>query len=167
MSVVVCKVNEKNIEIAADSICVSGWSKLPHGVGKNIKLASVNGTVIGGCGLAEEISLFFCYAQTHSIATPVTANNVLNFILEFRDWKSNYTRTSTFENTYIIACDGKAYYVEGMLVMPIDNYCAIGAGRDFANGALYMGATAEQAVQAACELCAMVAEPIVVERISK
>lgn len=167
MSVVVCKVNENNIEVAADSICVSGWSKLPSGVGKNIKIIREGDLIIAGCGVAEEISLFFHYIQTHSIASTATSKDVLDFILEFRHWKSDYTRSTNFDNTYIIAYKGKAFFIEGMLVMPITDYCAIGAGRDYANGALYMGATAEEAVKAACELCAMVAEPIIVERIKR
>lgn len=54
-----------------------------------------------------------------------------------------------------------------MLVFPIDDYYAIGAGQDYANGALYMGATPKEAVKAACELCAMVCEPIICESISR
>ena len=166
MSVVVCKVNDDNIEVAADSICVSGWSKMPRGT-NHTKLAKYNGMIIGGCGLSEEISLFFHYMKTHSIADAVTEKDVLDFILEFRDWKYTYSRSNSFEANYIIAYKGKAFMIDGMFVMPIKDYCAIGAGRDYASGALYMGASAEKAVKAACELCAMVAEPIVIKRISK
>lgn len=54
-----------------------------------------------------------------------------------------------------------------MLVFPIDDFYTIGAGEDYASGALYMGASPKEAVKAACELCAMVCEPIVCESISK
>ena len=166
MSVVVCKVNEDNIEVAADSICVSGWSKLPISGNRHIKLAKYNGMIVGGVGLAEEVSLFFHYMKTHTI-DEVTEKGVLDFILEFRDWKSTYTRTSTFEADYIIAYKGKAFAISGMLITPIDKWYAIGAGRDYASGALYTGASATEAVKAACDLCAMVAEPIVLKTIPK
>jgi len=166
MSVVVCKVNKNNIEIAADSIRVKGWSKINMSPSRRIKLAKINDIIIGGCGLAEETSLFFNYMETHLGGDSVTENDILNYIVEFKKWKSAYT-TSSFENSYILAYKGKAFLIEGMLVIPIDDYAAIGAGEDYANGALYMGATAKQAVEAACALCAMVAEPIVVESIPK
>lgn len=54
-----------------------------------------------------------------------------------------------------------------MLVFPIDDYYAIGAGQDYANGALYMGATSVEAVKAACNLCAMVCEPVVCETLPR
>ncbi len=48
-----------------------------------------------------------------------------------------------------------------MFVFQVEDSCAIGAGEDYARGALYMGATPEEAVKAACSLCVMTAEPIV------
>ena len=54
-----------------------------------------------------------------------------------------------------------------MLVFPIDDFYTIGAGEDYASGALFMGASPKEAVKAACELCAFVCEPIVCESISR
>ena len=75
--------------------------------------------------------------------------------------------TNEFNNPYIIAYKGKAFGIEKMLVFPIDDYYAIGAGEDFASGALYMGASPKEAVKAACELCAFVSEPIITESIKR
>ena len=166
MSVVVCKVNEDNIEVAADSICVSGWSKLPISGNRHIKLAKYNGMIVGGVDLGGRRIIKKHYMKTHTI-DEVTEKGVLDFILEFRDWKSTYTRTSTFEADYIIAYKGKAFAISGMLITPIDKWYAIGAGRDYASGALYTGASATEAVKAACDLCAMVAEPIVLKTIPR
>lgn len=48
-----------------------------------------------------------------------------------------------------------------MHVEEIDDFAAIGAGRDFSYAALYLGATPEEAVKVACELSCKVSEPIV------
>ena len=166
MSVVVCKINKDNIEVAADSICVKGWSKIPTSTTRHVKLMKCNDIIIGGCGLAEETSLFFHYLKTHLIDEAATESDILDFITEFKKWKGNYT-SPTFENSYIIAYKGKAFLIDGLFVTEIFDSCAIGAGQDYANGALYMGATAKEAVEAACSLCAMVAEPIIIEKIPK
>jgi ATP-dependent protease HslVU (ClpYQ) peptidase subunit len=166
MSVVVCKVNKDKIEMASDSILVRGWSKLNNAPNKMVKMMKYNEMIIGGCGNADEISLFFHYMKTHTIED-MDEKNVLDFAIEFKRWKAELTGDGSFVNPYIIAYKGKAFAIEGMLVFPIDDYYAIGAGQDYANGALYMGAGAKEAVKAACELCAMVCEPIMYESILK
>lgn len=168
MSVVVCKVNKKNIEIAADSILARGWTKvLPQEGAPHVKLQKYDDTIVGSCGSAEEMHLMFHYLKTHRIED-TSEKGVLDFMLEFGRWKSNLTSSSpTFDNEYIIVCRGKAFLVNRMFVMPISDYHAIGAGQDYALGALYVGATAEQAVKAACDLCALVCEPIIVEKMEK
>lgn len=108
------------------------------------------------------ISLFFHYMKTHIIEN-MDEKNVLDFAIEFKRWKAELTGDGSF----IIAYKGKAFAIKGMLVFPIDDYYAIGAGQDYASGALYMGASAKEAVKAACELCAMVCEPIMYESILK
>lgn len=168
MSVVVCKVKKNSIEIAADSIMTAGWCKIPSQKGTpHIKMQRFKDIIIGGCGLAEENSLIFHYLKTHCIEE-VTEKGVLDFMLEFGKWKAHLTGGSaTFSNEYILVCKGKAFAIYNMLVIPITDYFAIGAGQDYAYGALYAGASAEQAVKAACDLCAMVSEPIVVEKMEK
>jgi len=48
-----------------------------------------------------------------------------------------------------------------MFINEIKDFAAIGAGEDFANAALYLGHSPEEAVKVACELCCFVSEPIV------
>jgi len=166
MSVVVCKINKNTIEMASDSIVVQGWTKLNNAQNKVVKMMKHNDMIIGGCGVAEESSLLFHYMKTHTIEE-MDEKNVLDYILEFRRWKNDLTGDNSFKNPYIIAYKGKAFAIEGMLVFPIEDYYAIGAGEDYASGALHMGASAREAVKAACELCAMVCEPIVCESIPR
>ena len=164
MSVVVVKVLKDKIEVASDSIAVKGWSKIPTCDKKFTKMQKINDMIIGGVGSAEETSLFFHYMKTHTIEN-VDEKGVLDFIIEFRRWKNDLTGNNSFANDYILAFKSKVFYIESMLVIPIDDYYAIGAGADYANGALYMGASPKEAVKASCELCAMVCEPIIIESI--
>lgn len=166
MSVVVCKVNKDKIEMASDSIVVAGWTKLNNAQNKIVKMMKYNDMIIGGCGNADEMSLFFHYMKTHTIEN-MDEKSVLDFAIEFRRWKNDLTGDNNIANPYIIAYKGKAFAIEGMLVFPIDDYYAIGAGQDYALGALHMGATPKEAVKAACELCAFVCEPIVCESIPR
>lgn len=166
MSVVVVKNYKDKIVVASDSIAVIGWSKVPSAENKFAKMQKINDMIIGGVGNAEETSLFFHYMKTHTIES-VDEKSVLDFILEFRRWKQDLTGNNSFNNNYILAFKGKCFYVNGVLVIPIDDYYAIGAGADYANGAMYMGATPVEAVKASCVLCAMVAEPIIQEVLMK
>lgn len=166
MSVVVVKVYKDKIEMASDSIIVQGWTKLNNAQNKIVKMMKYNDMIIGGCGNVDEMSLFFHYMKTHIIEN-MDEKSVLDFAIEFRRWKNDLTGDNGLVNPYIIAYKGKAFAIEGMLVFPIDDYYAIGAGEDYALGALYMGAAPREAVKVACELCAFVAEPIVVESIPR
>jgi ATP-dependent protease HslVU (ClpYQ) peptidase subunit len=159
MSVVSVKVYKDTIKIAADTGMFYGDSKRT-GSGAYSKLAKVNNMIIGFVGRTEEGSLMMHYADTHK---PLAANekDILSFIIEFSQWKSNITGQSNIENEYIIIYDGKVFYVEKMFVFEVDNYRAIGAGMDFANAAMYLGHTPKEAVKVACELSCWVAEPIV------
>ena len=65
MSVVVCKVYDNRIEMAADSIVVMRISKLNNAENKFTKMMKYNDMIIGGCGNADEISLLFHYMKTH------------------------------------------------------------------------------------------------------
>ena len=166
MSVVVAKIYKDKIEMSSDSIAVKGWTKINNAQNKVVKLMKYNDMIIGGCGLSEEISLFFHYMKTHTIEN-VDEKGVLDFILEFRRWKNDLTGCNDLKNEYIIAFKGKCFAIDNMLVLPIEDYYAIGAGMDYALGALYMGSNSKEAVKAACELCAFVSEPIISETIYK
>ena len=160
MSVVVAKITKDKIYISADSIVVRGWTQC-HNTGNHItKLEEYNGIILGGCGSAEEISLFFHYIKTHSIEE-ATEKNILDFVIEFKKWKRDLTDDKSLKNNYIIAYQGKCFGISNMLIYEITNYDAIGAGMDYALGALHQGATTAEAVKAACDLCALVCEPIV------
>ena len=155
MSVVVATVDSNKITIAADSGCYMGWNITPT---KNVditKLERVNDIVLGGVGLAEENQLFFDYMKTH-ILDVVDPEHIRIFLKEFSAYKAELGLCKSVENSYLLAAKGKCYYINGMFVCEVLSSWAIGAGASYANGALYMNASAEEAVRAAIALCAFV-----------
>ena len=90
----------------------------------------------------------------------LSGSGPLHSILEMRDWFKAGARSEDFPAIQIthpchfimVNTNGLQRYEQHPV--PINhgrNKCAFGEGRDFAYGALYMGATSEQAVEAANE----------------
>lgn len=158
MSVVAVRVNKDKIEFSADSITVFG------GCTKRddffAKLQEINQMIIGGVGASEEIGLLFTFAQTHS-PLDNTEKAIRDFFFEFGKWKNDLHLGFVSENSYIVGCKGKAFYIQNLFVQEVKDYAAIGAGRDYALSALYLKHSAKEAVKVACELSCYVCEPIV------
>ena len=161
MSVIAGKVYKNKIELAGDSIITRGWSKR----NSFVKLMQINDMIIGGCGTAEELSLFFRFAQTHKPETP-TEKDVLTFVVEFATWKKDYD-SNTINNNYLLAIDGHLFEIEHMFINEVKDFSAIGAGEDFANAALYLGHNPKEAVEVACALSCYVSEPIITYEMKK
>lgn len=161
MSVITAKVYKDRIIMAADSIMCRGWSKQTNH--DFVKMEHINGMIIGGVGNAMEISLMWHYMDTHRPAD-ATVKSVLNYVIEFSMWKNNQVGSPMVDNAYLMAYKGKLFYIEKMFIYEISDYKGIGAGEDFANAALYLGHTPKEAVETACALCCVVAEPIIEEQ---
>lgn len=144
--------------MAADSIVVRGWSKNTNG--DFVKLDRINNMILGGCGSAQEQSLMWQYMKTHK-PSGAAEKDILDFIIEFGRWKKDLTGESSVSNSYLLAFDGHLFQIERMFVYEVRDYEAIGAGGDFSNAALYLGHSPREAVKVACDLCCMVAEPII------
>lgn len=166
MSVVVAKVTDKYITMAADSGCFCGSGIIPAKNMNISKMEKINGMILGGVGLAEENQLFFDYMKTHILDT-VDPEHIRTFVREFLGYKAELGLPNKLENEYLLAAKGKCYNIQGMFVAEITSTWAIGAGGNYSNGALYMGATARQAVEAAMTLCAYVSGIIREEVIEK
>ena len=159
MSVVAVKKTDKKIKIAADSISVCGWTRMEKTI-KKAKLFEVNGIIAGGVGLASENLLLENFCLPHK-PHQATEREVLNFFIEFNNYLKELGM-SGYSNHFIFCYKGKAFLIEqNLYVNEVNEYAAIGAGEDFALAALYLGYSARTAVETACELCAMVCEPIV------
>ena len=160
MSVVACRITESGYEIAADSITVRGITQTKSQT-DHVKLYETNEIVIGGVGSAEENSLMRLYAETHR---PSAADeySLLEFISEFVEWKKRKTdNNNTFRNAFIIGYQGSVFTVEHWHVHKVNSYMAIGAGMSYALAALYLGHTAEKAVETAIELSTQCEAPII------
>jgi ATP-dependent protease HslVU (ClpYQ) peptidase subunit len=151
MSVVACRVTESGYEIAADSITVMGWTQSRGENVKHSKLFEVDGIVIGGVGLAEESVLMGIFCRTHKPADADT-QSVVEFLVEFAEWKKDRTDNRDLENSFIFGLGGKAFSTCQYCVTEITKYDAIGAGMDYALAALHLGKDARSAVETAIEL---------------
>ena len=160
MSVVACKVTEHNIEIAADSITVRGYTQSRGQNTNHCKLFEINDMVIGSVGTAEETSLFRLFAATRR---PAGASEyaILEFLSEFSEWKEKKINQAEITNGYIVIFEGKAFALDQWLVEEILTYEAIGAGMDFALTALYLGHSAFKAVETAIELSIFCEAPVI------
>jgi ATP-dependent protease HslVU (ClpYQ) peptidase subunit len=163
MSVVACKVLGSGYEIAADSITVRGHVQTKGDNTAMSKLFEVNGLVIGGVGIAEEISIFRLFAGTHK-PERATEGALLEYLSEFSNWKKNKTGDGDLDASYLIGISGQVFVIENWLVEKVTTYEAIGAGFSFALTAMHLGHSAEEAVGVATELSIYCEAPIQVIR---
>lgn len=156
MSVIAVRINDGKIEVASDSIIIKDDLKRTNFK----KLIRTHNMIIGGCGTAEELSMFFDYAQEHEIEE-ATTQGVRDFMFDFSRTKGVYTGESKIENAYIIVVDKRVFEIDGMFVSKVQDYTAIGEGESYALAALALGHTVEEAVGVAAKLSCFVAEPVI------
>lgn len=153
MSVVAVKVYKDKIEISADTIGLRGNTKE-----QVCKLTEINNMIIGSCGYIREFGLLNIFAKTHQPAD-ATEKDIIDFMYEFCKWKQSYLDFES-DNSYIMIYKSKVFYIGGFEVLEVKDFSAIGAGRDFALAALYLGHSAKEAVKVTCKLSNLVSEPI-------
>lgn len=165
MSVVAVKVYDKEIIMSADSIIVHGdVDKSPVGRGKIFK---VNGMLIGTSGYAAEGIHMALFAENHAPLV-MDDRHLTKYMYEFMEWRSKEFGTEKkLENQYLIAYKGKAFYCSAGFVGEVNDYFAIGAGQYYAEAALYLGHSPQEAVKTACALCCFVAEPIITKTLPR
>lgn len=165
MSIVACRIYDDKIRIGSDSITVRGDTQ-DKAKDKFLKLAEVNGMVIGSVGFCEENGLFFTFCMNRNPKS-AAEDDVLEFICEFAEWKKKRTEKHEIENDYLIVFDSKVFYIQRFFVKEIISYEAIGAGMDYALSALYLGHDVEKAIEVACELSIYCEKPIKIIEIKK
>lgn len=157
ISVIAARVTDKYIHVAADSILLKEELKRTENFSK---LISVNNMIVGGCGSAEELSLFQRYA-TYNKPSEGSIFAVQDFMKSFSRWKEQYTDSITIDNCYLIVYEHKLFEIDGLFVHEISDYTAIGEGEPYALTALHLGCVATEAVKVTCDLCCYTAEPII------
>jgi len=163
MSIVACRVNKDNYEIAADSITVRGYTQEKGDRTKHSKLWESNGLIVGGVGFCEELGLLQFFAGTHQLAA-ATEGALLEFLVEFSAWKKRKINKPELENSYLMGIEDIILYVNQWHITRVSTFEAIGAGEDFALAALHLGHSAEEAVRVATELSIYCETPIQVKR---
>jgi len=144
--------------MAADSITVRGWTKTVNN-GRNTKLFEENGVVVGSSGLARDSGLLRLFLRTRRPAAADEAS-IVDFFSEFADWMKKRTEVYGTDNDFIIGFEGRVFHFRDFFVDEIVSYEAIGAGMDYALGALQNGASASEAVEAAIALSCFCAPPV-------
>lgn len=165
MSVVTVKVYDKEIIMSADSIIVHGRDdKTPVGRGK---IFEINNMLIGTCGYASEGIHMALFAENHTPLS-MTDRDLTRWMNEFLDWRvKEFGTEKKTENEYLIAHNGKVFFINNDYVGEVENYFAIGAGEKYARAALYLGHSPAEAVKVACALSCYVDEPIITKSLAK
>lgn len=158
MSVIAVRIYPNFYEMAADSITVRGWTKTVNN-GNGTKLFEENEVVIGSSGLARDSGLLRLFLKTRRPAA-AEEGSIIEFFSEFADWMKKRTDVYGTENDFIVGFMGKVFHFREFFVEEIVSFEAIGAGMDYALGALQNGASASGAVEAAIELSCFCAPPV-------
>lgn len=157
MSVIAAKVYDNYIEICADSIIMNedGTKRTNFA-----KLRNINNMIVGGCGDAEELCLFFNYVETYAVPE-ATETSILDYMNRFSSFKLSYTNESELRNIYVIAVEGHLFEVDNKFVQEVYDITACGRGMPYALTALHLGHSAEEAVSVTCDLCCYTSGPVV------
>jgi len=157
MSVVACRVYKDRIEISADSIIMRGDTQEKR---KDAKIYQCNDITFGAAGVCKDSVIFNMYCKTRK-PEDSTEEAILTFYHEFTNWKKDKTDgDSSIDSVFILIFKNKAFVIEDYYIKEIDDYCAIGAGMDYALSALYLGYNTIKACEVACELSTMCEAPI-------
>jgi len=85
-----------------------------------------------------------------------TYSYAMMFVRWYKDQTKEKPSSKLADDDFValVIRQGKAYaYDNNCIEMPMTAPCAIGSGSNFAMGAMYMGATAKQAVECAKQYC--------------
>lgn len=160
MTVIAARKTDEAIIFAADSLISDGYVRSTDADMLHSKLFEQNGMVIGTTGRCYEGTLMELFSRNHK---PAEANrlSVIDFLVEFREWVRKKDSGYTPDNGFLIAYGGRLFCVCGGLeVYEVPQFESIGAGKDFAKAALYLGHTPRAAVEVACKLSLHCSEPI-------
>lgn len=170
MSVVAAKIMDNKIIMASDSIIIGGFSRTDQERFKSTKMSKVNGMLVGSCGYLQEGAMFQVFCGNRKPAG-TKIKDVVEFMIDFKKWVKELSLNSDddtkkmLSNQYIIAFDSTLWVINGIDVIPVKDYYAIGAGEDYALAAMHLGCTPREAVKVACDMSCYVSDPILEETI--
>ena len=166
MSVVAIKKDKTKIVIGADSIRISGW-----GTQEKDKLAKLfeisKEMTLGAVGNCATCAVFREFLENHLPKT----NNEYGWSMLMREFASHLNDMKSapkFEDSeFIVVYKDSAFLLSGYFIREIVDYYAIGAGKEYALTALYLGAGVKEAIKAACQLSIFCEEPINLVEVKK
>ena len=158
MSVIAARVYKQAIVIVSDSILLKDDLKRTTSFKK---LQKINGNIIGGSGVVEEVYLMFDFVKADHWPEAASEAAVLRFVRQFSSYKEEVTGTNTIDGCYLLVVNKHLYEVDGFFVQEVTDYTAIGSGESYAITALHLGHTPEEAVEVTCELCCSTGGPLI------
>lgn len=171
MSVVVAKVYDDKIVVAADSHGSVDLENIDHEEGNIKKLMQINDVIIGAAGDLYEVQRLFHYFKIEHPQL-LTQDDLQKFIYDFIEYKKRgyglFDRIKKrlvfnpkLESSYIFVFNNQCYVVEGTIVFQVSKSYAIGSGWREAYAALRAGMTPKEAVDMVCKYNVTVSPPIV------
>lgn len=152
MSVIAARVYPKSIVMAADNQGTWGHNKFADAMTKiqvnEVKIWQHNDLTIGGAGSAQEDVLFRVFTKTRKPKS-ATVEDMIDFMVEFADWMKKRDQNSKLENHYLIIFQEKLFSAVELDIAEVSEYFSVGSGMFLALGAMYRGASPEEAVEAA------------------
>lgn len=165
MSVVAVKLYKTKLVIGADSITVRGWTQNKDKQAKLIKLR--DGLIVGQVGRSRDVQLLRIFAKDHLIAAP-EEDKVVDFVVEFIEWCRKKDNDYKLGSSMVFVVENRAFLIEkDLFIKEVEDYFAIGAGRDFALSALYLGKGVKEAIDSACELSILCEKPVNIMEVEK
>lgn len=152
MTVIAGRIYPKKIIMACDLQTTWGDSKLVDA--KNsmyiepAKIWQHNGLTIGSSGYVSESVLFQVFTKTHK-PDQATVDGIMNLLVEFTDWAKKKSADFKLQNHYLIIFEGKLFQAIQFSIHEVKEYNAVGSGMFLALGAMYKGATPQEAVEVA------------------
>jgi len=150
MSVIAVKKTKAQIEIASDSQVTSGNIKELKAGAKTI---NVKGLFVATVGYAKINNLLRVFAESNS---PQGSREVdiMAYFIKFKNWIVDDLKqgANLFEyNDFIIIYKKRIWFFSDFYIYEINEFKAIGSGKQFAMASLELGTSAKMAVRITCK----------------
>lgn len=149
MTVIAAKVEENHIVMSCDSQVSRGWHK--KSTGYPVKIIDGSDFIIGASGAAVLMPLLSAYSKNHQIGDG-GADRIIEWCFEFLEFCKKKTDSWNQEGQLILAHGSGLFVIEQWLPLKIDDFCAVGSGFQYAEAAMYLGKTTEEAVDVAIHM---------------
>lgn len=115
--------------------------------------------VVGMAGDTEEATFMRVYAHSARPRSPILSD-VYEWLTQFNALLTQNSG-SRVQNSYILLLDGYGFVIHGLFITEMGEYAAIGSGASYALPALFLGASAIEAVECAIEFDAGCSAPVI------